>query len=318
MRKRVLQRRKTRHGLDPVTWSLFTALLLSLFFARISSVWGFTTPRDCYEFDINFVGPTAATDGPFEWFFVIGLAGVGALLAQAINAIVTRSTSRLFWGLWAINFLLAGVLLWACALVWAWFNPTAPAAKPIFQITRTIQPPPPFMQPETIDDVRTEYHDWVWDETAQHWVNEGIGLIEKEEIVAVCKRAGMKRAQLKLLYGERMPDGTLIDELDTDDLEQPQSAPVLYDLEGNYLTTLADGWREEMSAITRSRDAAYDPAKAAMSPEEARRRWLHHNYWYGFDPSWPPRAEFPRISKDEIDQIVAESWGDKRPSWHED
>lgn len=317
MRKRARQRRKTRQGLDPLSWSLFAALVLSLFFVRIAAIWGFVTPRDCYEIDINFIGPTPAFDGPFEWLLLVGLAAIGALAAQAINALVTHTTTRTFWALWTVNLIFAGLLIWAFAMVWAWFNPTAPAARPIFQITGTVQPFQHYVQPDFSDDRKTgPYFDWKWDEKREFLVNEDIGLKERAELITVCDRANLKRAQLKLIYGERHMDGSLIDDMDRERLTQTEIVPVLYDLEGNYLVTLAD--RNVLNARPiRERDAAYAPEKAAMSPEEAKARWIHHNVWYGFDRSFPARTEFPRIPKEEIDQIVAESWGDDAPSWYE-
>ena len=316
MRKLRSRERQRVSGLDPLSWSVFVALVVVLLLKRIMDIWGIVTPRDCDEIAVNFLGPTRALDGPIEWFFVIGLLGAALLVVQAADAVAAGLARIRFWLIWSVNLALCGLLVAGYALTWAWFNPGEPQARTIFQIATAIQKPDAFHHVEVPPRKHGDYYDWVWDEIDQTWTNEAIGLVDHYDVVRVCGKPERQRAQLKLVYGERNPDGDLIDDIEASALEKHHYGRVLYDLEGNYLTTLG-GRYIQTSTLTRQRDAAYDPDKAAMSPEEAERRWIQHNRWYGFDTTFPERKDFPRIPKDEIDQIVAESWGDERPAWYE-
>ncbi|MEQ8556698.1 MAG: hypothetical protein RIB03_00140 [Henriciella sp.] len=314
--KRGVRGRRRLTGLDPLNWSLFAVLVVSLFFKRVMDIWGAVTPRDCDEVAVNFLGPTPALDGPFEVFLVIGLAAAALLFVQVLDSLLARRATLAFGLLWAVNLALAGLLVWSFALTWAWLNPGAPAARPIFRIATALQPPldywrlPPVNEREPANE-----GDWIWDEATRTWTNQPLGLIRRYEVVRFCNQPERVRAQLKLIYGERIEDGRLIEELDADYLEAPRKGYVLYDLENNYLVT-PGGPYVQTSTLTRQRDAAYDPDKAAMSPEEAERR-----YFEWIDSLYVPQRardpDFPRIPKDEIDRIVAESWGDERPSWHD-
>ena len=308
------QRRKSA-GLDPLSWSVFAALVASLFFKRLVDVWGTVTARDCDEQHIAFIGATSAFDGPMEWLLVIGLAAIALLIAQALNTLLTHRTGFVFWALWLVNLALAAGLVWAFLIAWAFFNPTAGAARPIFKFTASVAPDQSYEMPDRV--VRRQFTsegDWIWDETASAWTNEPLGLIRRYEPVRTCEPAERRRAQFALIHGERLPDGRPIGSLDWEDLAQPRPGYVLYDLDGNYLVTLG-GPYQQRSALTRERNAAYDPDKAAMSPEEAERRyfeWIRDTYETP-RPAPPP----PTLSRDQIDQIVAESWGEAAPAWHE-
>lgn len=315
MKRGRAHKRRRPSGLDPLSWSLFTVLVVSLFFKRLIDIIGTVTSRDCDETPIAFIGPTSAFDGPMEWLTVIGLSATALLIAQAVNYILTQQTSLKFWGLWLVNLTLAGTIIWAFLITWAYFNPSAIAARPVFQFTARFAPDMPYIRPDPVGerDYQSE-GDWIWDEAAQSWTNQPLGLIRRYEMVRFCNQPERRRAQLKLIYGERTQDGLLIDELDETYLKQPVKSYVLYDLEGNYLVTLGSPYIRT-STLTRQRDAAYEPDKAAMSPEEAERRYFE---WIDslYVPQPAPRPQ--PLSREQIDQIVAESWGDERPSWYAD
>ena len=316
MKRRRAFRLKRQSTLDPFTWSVFVTLVLSLFFKRIVDIWGSVTPRDCYELPVNFMGASGAFDGPMEVILLIGLAAIILLLTQAVSAIVSTQTTLTFWALWSVNLLLAGLLVWSFLMAWAFFNPGAAQAQPIFAATKILQPAPRYYRSLAPLDLPPEsYGDWVWNDAANGWTNEAYGLLQRYEIVRDCKLIDRTRAQLALLYGAHNPDRVVIADLEPGDLDQSAHGFVLYDLDGNYLTTLGGPFEME-SAKTRARDTAYDPVRAAMSPEEARRRyeaWIDTRYL----PPQQRAPQFPRIPKEKIDEIVAESWGDERPSWHE-
>ncbi|MEQ9314430.1 MAG: hypothetical protein RLN72_01185 [Henriciella sp.] len=309
-------RRKTT-GLNPLTWSIFTVLVLSLFFKRVVDIWGTVTPRDCDELPVNLMGPGPGLDGPMDWILIIGAAAFALLIIQAVDTFLSRAASRTLWLLWSVNSAMCAMLVWSFLLAWAYFNPDAPQARPIFQFTAMFQPHQSYVTPYPVADREpADEGDWIWNVESQSWRNESIGLIRRLEVVRFCNQPERVRAQLRLIYGDRTAHGLLIDELDQDYLQAPQTGYVLYDLDDNYLPTLGGPW-EQTSTLTRSRDAAYDPEKAAMSPEEAERRffaWIKSYYAPRPEPYAPPLI----LSREEIDQIVAESWGDERPSWHED
>jgi len=318
MRKARSRARRRLSGLDPLSWSIFAVLVVSLFFKRLIDAWGTVTARDCDEQHIAFIGPTPAFDGPMEWLLVIGLAGAGLLLVQALDNLLTRDVRPSFWMLWLVNLALAGALVWAFLVAWAFFNPSAGAARPVFQFTASLAPQQHYVTPVRVAERQyASEGDWIWDEATRSWTNEPLGMIRRIEPVRTCEPADMRRAQIALIYGEHLPDGDPIAGLDERELTKPVTGYTLYDLEGNYLVTLGGPYIQR-SALTRQRDAAYDPAKAALSPEEAERRyfeWVRDEY---LTPRPEPRQPPPSLSRTEIDQIVAESWGDERPLWYED
>jgi hypothetical protein len=304
-------------GLDPLTWSIFLTLISSLLFKRIVDIWGTVTVPDCQDLPGAFMGATHRFDGPMEWLLVIGVSGAALLIVQAFHALLSRTAHRTFWLLWLVNLAAAALLIWSFLLSWAYFNPTARTAAPIFQFTQTFAPrllymePPPLALPPPSD-----IQDWIWHEELGAWINEPIGLMWRKEVVRTCEPVELRRAQLKLIYGEHNTSGRVIDDIAAEQMRSPVEGDVLYDLDGNYLVTVGSPYHKN-SAITRTRDAGYNSNEAAMTPAEAERRY--YDYWWSYRVSDPlGRTTFPRIQKDDIDQIVAESWGDDRPSWRDD
>lgn len=307
-------RRSSR--LDPLSWSLFATLVISLFFKRLIDTVGTVFARDCDETPIYFMGPAGPFDGPMEWLLVIGLCAATVLIVQAIGIVLAKQASLIQLILWLVNMSLAALLVWSYLIAWAFFNPAEKYAHPIFQFTANFVEHQDYMTPEAVSDRQHQsFGDWIWHEDIDAYINEPIGLMWRNETVRTCGPAELRRGQLKLIYGRRY-GGQEIDDIPVETLRKPVSGDVLYDLQGNYLMTLG-GPYYTTSTITRARDAAYDKNAAAMSPEEAERR-----FWASLKAGvWQRPAandDFPERLKEEIDQIVAENWGDASPSWGED
>lgn len=304
-------------GLDPLTWSIFLTLISSLLFKRIVDIWGTVTVPDCQDLPVAFMGATHRFDGPMEWLLVIGVSAAALLIVQALHALLSRTAHRTFWLLWLVNLAAAALLIWSFLLSWAYFNPTARSAAPIFQFTQTFAPRLVYMEPPPLElPPPSDIQDWIWHEELGAWINESIGLMWRKEVVRTCEPVELRRAQLKLIYGEQDTSGRVIDDIAAKQMRSPVEGDVLYDLDGNYLVTIGSPYHKN-SAISRTRDAGYNSNEAAMTPAEAERRF--YDYWWSYRVSDPlGRTTFPRIQKDDIDQIVAESWGDDRPSWRDD
>ena len=313
----MVRRKNMLIGLDPLTWSIFLSLISSLLFKRIVDIWGPVAVPDCRELPVAFMGATDRFDGPMEWLLVIGVSAAALLIVQAFHALLSRTAHRTFWLLWLVNMAAAALLIWSFLLSWAYFNPTARSAAPIFQFTQTFAPRLLYVEPTPLDPPPpSDIQDWIWHEELDAWVNEPIGLIWRKEVVRTCEPVELRRAQLKLIYGEHDPDGQVIDNIGVEQMRSPVEGDVLYDLDGNYLVTIGSPYHKN-SDITRARDAGYDSKKTAMTPAEAESRF--YEYWWSYPVSDPlAPTTVPRIQKDQIDQIVAESWGDERPSWRED
>lgn len=304
-------------GLDPLTWSIFLTLISSLLFKRIVDIWGTVTVPDCQDLPVAFMGATHRFDGPMEWLLIIGVSAAALLIVQAFHALLSRTAHRTFWLLWLVNLAAAALLIWSFLLSWAYFNPTARSAAPIFQFTQTFAPRLLYMEPPPLElPPPSDIQDWIWHEELGAWINEPIGLMWRKEVVRTCEPVELRRAQLKLIYGEQDTSGRVIDDITAEQMRFPVEGDVLYDLDGNYLVTVGSPYHTN-SAITRTRDAGYNSNEVAMTPAEAERRF--YDYWWSYRVSDPlGRTTFPRIQKDDIDQIVAESWGDDRPSWRDD